>query len=149
MMQLDEIDAIIVRSLMNYARVSLSKIAKECSLSVTAIKKRVKKLEDEGMLGKAVLTPNMASFGYPYSVFVGINLKERIEDDVISLIKTHNKIAGIEKTIGRYDICLFIFSKSVEELNELKNQLIQMKGVYNVEINIWGKTILNYDNVRV
>lgn len=149
MMQLDEIDAIIVRSLMNYARVSLSKIAKECNLSVTAIKKRVKKLEEEGMLSKAVLTPNMASFGYPYSVFVGINLKERIEDDVISLIKTHNKIAGIEKTIGRYDICLFIFSKSVEELNELKNQLIQMKGVYNIDINIWGKTILNYDNVRV
>ncbi len=149
MMQLDEIDAIIVRSLMNYARVSLSKIAKECNLSVTAIKKRVKKLEEEGMLSKAVLTPNMSSFGYPYSVFAGINLKAGIEDDVISLIKTHNKIAGIEKTIGRYDICLFIFSKSVEELNDLKNQLIQMKGVYNVDINIWGKTILNYDNVRV
>ena len=148
MMQLDEIDAIIVRSLMNYARVSLSKIAKECNLSVTAVKKRVKKLEEEGMLGEAILTPNMASFGYPYSVFVGINLKAEIEDDVISLIKIHNKIAGIEKTIGRYDICLFIFSKSVEELNDLKNHLIQMKGVYNVDINIWGKTILNYDNVR-
>jgi DNA-binding Lrp family transcriptional regulator len=148
MMQLDKIDSIIVRSLMNNARVSLSKIAKECNLSVTAVKKRVKKLEEKGMLGKAVLAPNMVSFGYPYSVFVGINLKSGIEDDVISLIKMHNKIAGIEKTIGRYDICLFIFSKSVEELNELKNLLIQITGVYNIDINIWGKTILNYDNVR-
>ena len=76
MMQLDETDAIIVKSLMNDARVSLSKIAKECNLSVTAIKKRVKKLEEEGMLGKAILTPNMFSFGYPYAVFVGIVANE-------------------------------------------------------------------------
>jgi DNA-binding Lrp family transcriptional regulator len=148
MMKFDEIDAIIVRSLMNNARSSLSEIAKECHLSVTAIKKRINKLEEINMLGKAVLTPNMAYFGYPYPVFVGINLKSGIEDDVITQIKVHYKIAGIEKTIGRYDMCIFIFSKSVKELNELKNLLIQMKGVYSVDINIWGKTIQNIDNVR-
>jgi DNA-binding Lrp family transcriptional regulator len=148
MMKFDEIDSIIVRSLMNDARSSLSKIAKECHLSVTAIKKRINKLEEKGIICKAVLTPNMASFGYPYSVFVGINMNSLTEDDVIRLIKNHNKIAGIEKTIGRYDLCLFIFSKSVEELNKLKNLLIQMEGVYNVDINIWGKTIQNIDNIR-
>jgi hypothetical protein len=91
----------------------------------------------------------MAYFGLIYPILVGVNLDLESEAKIINLIKKHTKVAGIDKSIGNYDLCLFVFSKNVNELDELRHLIMKQKGVRNIEINIWKKFYLKYDNIEI
>jgi hypothetical protein len=76
-------------------------------------------------------------------------MPQRDIQKVINIVKEHSVVAGIDQTNGHYDLCLFLFSKSVEELDNLKKLLIDEKNVRGVEINVWNKFEINYDNINI
>ena len=69
------------------------------------------------------------------------------EDNITKFIKSKVKVAGIDKTIGKYDLCLVVFAKSINELNELKYQIRKHKGVKDIEFFIWSKNHFNLDKI--
>ena len=69
------------------------------------------------------------------------------EDNITQFIKSKVQVAGIDKTIGKYDLCLVVFAKSINELNDLRYQLKKHKGVKDLELFIWNKNHFNFDNI--
>lgn len=149
MIKIDETDTKILRALIKDARSKLTDIAEDCELSSTAVKNRIVRLKKSGLIVKASLLVDMAFLGYPYPVLIGVNLDHNQEDNIIELIRKHTKVVGIDKTIGKYDLCLFVFAESINELDKLKYLIRKQKGVKNIEINIWNKIHLNYGNINV
>ncbi len=148
-LKIDEIDAIILRSLIKEARSKKTDIAKDCGLSSMAIKNRIELMKANGLVVNSALTVNLALFGYPYPLLIGVNILPESENDVIQLIKQHTKVAGIDRTIGKYDLCLFVFAKDLKDLDRLKNLIKTQKGVKKIDINIWSEFQLNYDNIEI
>jgi Lrp/AsnC family leucine-responsive transcriptional regulator len=148
LVNLDEVDAKILRLLLEDSRMKKVYIAKECELSSTAIINRIGLMKKSGLLLKPVLSINMAPFGYSYPVTIGVNLHPSVEQDITELIEDRTIVAGIDKTYGEYDICLFVFAKNLQDLERLKNLIMNYNGVSKIDIHIWNEFNLNYSNIN-
>ena len=145
--EIDEIDAKILLSLINDARSKKTEMAEDCGLTSTAIKNRIELMKANGLIVKSVLSVNLAFFGYPFMLLIGVNLLPETENQVIELIKQRTKVAGIDRTMGKYDLCLFVFAENLNDLDRLKNLIKNQKGVTKIDINIWNQFQLNYNNI--
>jgi DNA-binding Lrp family transcriptional regulator len=147
MLEIDEIDRKILRALIRNSRTKLKDIANDCEISSTAVKNRINRLEKNRLILRFVLPLNMASFGYQIPVLIGVNVENNHIQNIISLIKKHTKVAGIDKTFGKYNLCLFVFAKNVNDLERLKLIIRKEKGVKNIEISLWNKYYFNWGNL--
>jgi DNA-binding Lrp family transcriptional regulator len=145
--KIDEIDVKILQALIRDSRSKLKDIADECGLSSTAIKNRIDRMKKSGLIVKSIIKVNMAFFEYHIGLLIGVNLEPDQEANITKFIKRQVKVAGINKTIGKYDLCLVVFAKSIKELDELKYLIRKQKGVKNVEVSIWSKTHFNFDTI--
>ena len=146
-LEIDEIDAKILLSLINDARSKKTEIAEDCGLTSTAIKNRIELMKANGLIVKSALSVNLAFFGYPYMLLIGLNLQPETENQIIEKIKQLTKVAGIDRTMGKYDLCLFVFAENLNDLDRLKNLIKNQKGVTKIDINIWNQVQLNYNNI--
>ena len=146
-MKIDETDAKILRTLLKDGRSKLVDIAKDCKLSSTAIKNRIVLMKKSGLIVKPVLNLNMAFFKYPLIVLIGVNLDPKQEQKIIKIFKKHAQVAGIDRTIGKYDLCLFVFAKNISDLDRLKSLIRNQRSVKNIDVNIWDELYMNYSNV--
>lgn len=145
--EIDEVDVKILKALIRDTRSRIKDIADECKLSSTAIINRIDKMKRRGLISKFVLNINMEFFGYKIPVLIGVNLDPYFEDEIVKIIKSHVKVAGINRTIGKYDLCIVVFANNIQKLDELKYFVKKQKGVKNVELNIWSKNHFNFDNI--
>ena len=145
--EIDETDVKILKALIRDSRSKLKDIANECRLSSTAVKNRIDKMKKKGLIYKFVMNINMEFFGYKIPLLIGINLDPYFEHEIVKIIKSHVKVAGINKSIGKYDLCIVVFAKNINELDELKYLVKKQKGVKNIELNIWSKNHFNFDKI--
>jgi DNA-binding Lrp family transcriptional regulator len=145
--EIDETDVKILKALIRDSRSKLKDIANECRLSSTAVKNRIDKMKRSGLIYKNVLNINMEFFEYKIPLLIGVNLDPYFEHEIVKIIKSHVKVAGINKSIGKYDLCMVVFAENINELDELKYLVKKQKGVKNVELNIWSKNYFNFDNI--
>jgi DNA-binding Lrp family transcriptional regulator len=145
----DEIDGKIVRYLIGDSRSKKTDMAKECGLSSVAVINRIDLMKKSGLIVKPVLSVNMASFGYPHPVVIGVNLDSCIEQSVTELIEENTIVAGIDETFGEYDLCIFAFAKSLKDLDRLKNLLMSQDGVNKINVHVGHEFHLNYNNIRL
>ena len=145
--EIDEKDVKILQALIKNSRSKLKDIANECGLSSTAIKNRIDKMKKSGLIIRSVLKFNMDFFDYHIGLTIGVNLEPQEEYNITKFIKSKVKVAGIDKTIGKYDLCLVVFATSINELDELKYELRKQNGVKDIELFIWSKNHFNFDSV--
>ncbi len=77
---LDAIDRRILRSLQENARISNVELAREVGLSPSPCLRRVRDLEESGIIRRYVALLDPAALGLPVSVFVQVSLERQIED---------------------------------------------------------------------
>jgi len=68
--QIDEIDAKILRELIKNSRTKLKDLAEYCNVSINAIFKRIQRLKESGLIKRATLFTNMGALGYEISATI-------------------------------------------------------------------------------
>jgi DNA-binding Lrp family transcriptional regulator len=149
LVEIDEIDAKILRELIKDARTKLKDIAKECGLSSNAIFKRVKRLKATGIITGTILYTNLALSGYEYSATIGINLNADQESGVVKLIRKHAKVIALYQSVGKYDLCAFVVAKSMAELDQLKQVIRKHVGIKRIAVNFWDTSNFNFENIEL
>ena len=61
---IDEIDAKIIMSLLKEARTTFTAMAKECKITVSAVRTRFTRLKKEGIINGAIMQVNPYSLGF-------------------------------------------------------------------------------------
>lgn len=82
MLPLDRIDRAILHELQLDGRVSNVKLAERVNLSESACLRRVKRLEDAGVIEGYIMLINQAAVGLPGNVFVEITLSRQQREDL-------------------------------------------------------------------
>ncbi|NHJ01505.1 MAG: winged helix-turn-helix transcriptional regulator [Candidatus Heimdallarchaeota archaeon] len=131
---MDSKDLEIIKLLHSSSRMPFSTVAKNVKLSLNAVKKRVNKLEKEGVIK-----------GYSCELSFGIlgeetglarinvsNAAERLEE-VVDIIGNHELVFTVGVGIGNKLIAVFTY-KSSSEVIELENWLKSISYVEKVEI---------------
>ena len=113
---MDSVNRKIIEMLQNDGRVPYSDIAAYVNLSEAAVRKRVKKLESEGVIDIVAVT-DPKQMGFPRQALVGITVDGDVEP-VLAHLRELEEITYLVVTTGRYDILAEIVARSDSHLKE-------------------------------
>ncbi|MFT8593159.1 MAG: Lrp/AsnC family transcriptional regulator [Bifidobacterium sp.] len=129
---LDDINKTIIKELQKDGRRSYVAIGKLVGLSEAAVRSRVQRLTDSGII-QIVAVTNPMQLGYHRQAMIGVTLSGALEP-VVAKLKAINNIDYIVVTAGRYDLLLEVFCVSDTELLDLVNSIRKLSGVNRTEI---------------
>lgn len=125
-MEIDEKDLRIIKSLKEHSNAHINKISKETRIPLTTIHNREKKLVKEGIIKNYTINIDYAKIGKPIKSYVLItvnqnayNTKKLSQEEICKLIKKVDGVESIDIVTGTTDIILQIRASSIENLNEI------------------------------
>ena len=77
---IDETDKHLLRFLQTQARMSITELAEQVNLSATPCARRIKRLEDSGIITGYHIQTNAQKLGYPLAVFIAISMDRHTAD---------------------------------------------------------------------
>ena len=130
---LDEIDKAIIRALQVDGRMSYAKLGPEVGLSQAAVRQRVQRLTDSGVMQVVAVTDPL-SLGFTVQAMIGV----RAEGDLRALGASLSAIAEIDYVViasGAYDLLLEVICEDTDHLLTLVNDVIRATpGVRSAEV---------------
>lgn len=133
---LDRYDMKILQVLSRDGRISWSDLAEEIGLSLTPTLRRVRKMEQAGLIKgyTAILDQSWLTGAMP--VFISVKLERQI-DEILTGVE--EVIANLPEVVGGYlmsgsnDYLLHAFVRDLEHYRDLLGQLTKMTGIAHIE----------------
>lgn len=143
---MDEIDRKILRALQEDATIPIADLAQKVGLSHTPCWRRVKQMEDAGVIRRAVLLdPEL--LGLPINVLANVKLKAHDEETLEAFEKAASQQPAIVDCFimgGDSDYALRIVVGSIEEYERLlKKTLLHFPGVAAMSSHFALKCVKN------
>jgi Lrp/AsnC family transcriptional regulator for asnA, asnC and gidA len=130
---LDDIDKAIIRSLQVDGRMSYARLGPEVGLSQAAVRQRVQRLTDSGVMQVVAVTDPL-SVGFTVQAMIGV----RAEGDLRALGASLGAIAEIDYVViasGSFDLLLEVVCEDTDHLLVLVNDVIRATpGVRSAEV---------------
>ena len=139
-MTLDVHDFKILRQLLRDATQTPSQLARKIGLSQPAIWRRIKRLQDEGIIVGRDLLLDAEKVGFGVTVFLGIKLatKGRVSlDDFERTVVAIPEVQTVEHVLGLYDYRLRVVARDLADFERvLRRRIMALPGVGDVEANV-------------
>ncbi len=134
-LQVDDIDAQIIKMLKLNGRTHNTEIAKKLKLSETAIRKRIKKLLDDEVI-QIVAVVNHKKLGYMLRGNICIKTDIKKIDHVKRELDKIDRIWYIAHLTGAFDFDIEFSVKSQDELRIVVEQISNIDGVLKTDVSI-------------
>ena len=139
-MQLDDVSKAIIEQLQADGRRSYAEIGKAVGLSEAAVRQRVQKLTDSGVMQVVAVTDPM-QLGFYRQAMIGI----RVTGDTTVLAAALSKLAAVDYvvlTAGSFDILVEVVTENDDDLITLLNKEIRaLDGVQSTETFVYLKLV--------
>ncbi|MCC6013346.1 MAG: Lrp/AsnC family transcriptional regulator [Candidatus Verstraetearchaeota archaeon] len=127
MKNLDEIDLKIISILKNDSRTPYTKIAEELHISEAAVRKRVEKLKNEGIIKKFTIEVDL---GERIQALILISVLPSYPNPTIAqAIKKINGIEKVYEVAGEVDIIAIASGRSIHEINKYIDDIRKIEGI--------------------
>mgnify|MGYP000131914909 CR=1 FL=1 len=135
--RLDAIDRKILSQLQSDSRITMQELADKVGLSVSPCHRRVKLLEQRGVISRYIATVDQKSLGLHVSVFISIKLARQKEEDLNRFAKAISKwdeVLECYLMTGNRDYLLRVVAPDLGAYEEfLRTRLTRIPGVRGVE----------------
>jgi len=129
----DEKDLEIIRILQADARTPFLEIAKRLRMSEAAVRKRVKRLEQDGVIERFVAIVNPSKLGYNAVALVGIDAAPDKYLGVVERLAALDEVKSVVTSTGDHMIVAEVWARDNRELTEIVTQKIgKLDGVTRV-----------------
>jgi Lrp/AsnC family leucine-responsive transcriptional regulator len=135
-MAFDRIDRAILRTLQADGRTPNVALARQVNLSESACLRRVRQLEESGVIAGYVMLVDQARVGYPSDVFVQISLQRQQAED---LERFERAVRGVDEIMecylmtGEADYLLRVVAADAADFERLHTQVLtRLPGVARV-----------------
>ncbi|GGE57285.1 Lrp/AsnC family transcriptional regulator [Actibacterium pelagium] len=140
MTPLDEIDRQILRILSEDATQSAGAIGRKLDMSQPATWRRIKRLQDDGILTGRRVDLDQEALGFGVTVFLGVKLatKGRVSlEDFERAVSAIPEVQSVQHVLGLYDYRLRVVARDIADFERvLRRRIMTMPGVGNVEANV-------------
>ncbi len=140
MIDLDATDHQILRSLAQDATQSASAIGRALGLSQPATWRRIKRLQDSGVITGQRLDLDREQLGFGVTVFLGVKLatKGRVSlEDFERAVCAIPEVQTVEHILGLYDYRLRVVARDIADFERvLRRRIMMLPGVGDVEANV-------------
>ncbi|MCK4327961.1 MAG: Lrp/AsnC family transcriptional regulator [Candidatus Diapherotrites archaeon] len=136
-MEIDEIDARILELLSENSRMSYSDIARHFGFSDVAIRKRVDKLTEKGIIKKFTTAVDQKKLGKNVTAFLFFNTRSDKTQEIADQLLALDGIEDVYIALGVYDIIAKVHCADVVALKLLTEQkLNDINGIIEVRPSI-------------
>ena len=137
MTELDAIDRKILAILQSDSRVTMQDLADRVGLSVSPCHRRVKLLEERGVISRYIAMVDQKSVGLPVSVFISIKLERQKEEDLNRFARAISKWEEVLECYlmtGNRDYLLRVVTADLPSHEAfLKTKLTRLDGIASIE----------------
>jgi Lrp/AsnC family leucine-responsive transcriptional regulator len=134
---LDAIDRKILNLLQADSRTTMAELAEKVGLSVSPCHRRVKLLEQRGVITRYIATVDQKSLGLHVSVFISIKLARQKEEDLNRFARAISKwdeVLECYLMTGNRDYLLRVVAADLSSYEAfLKNKLTRLDGIASIE----------------
>ena len=131
-MILDEKDLKIIEILRENARTSYTDIARQLGISDVAVLKRIRKLEQLGVIRKYTIVVDPKKLGYTAISITGIDVAPEQLFTVLDELKSKEYVKFLALTSGDHGIMATIWARDSRELAKIHDEISKMDGVKRV-----------------
>ena len=137
---LDKTDIRILKLLANDSRISYAEIAREVHLSRMAVRERVMKMLEEGIIERFTVQLNSKKVGLNTPVFLQVKAVPNKLDDVANALVEYSQIESIYAMTGKNELYADAFVEDIESLEKfIFEEIYKIEGITEVEYNIITK----------
>ncbi|WP_413873956.1 Lrp/AsnC family transcriptional regulator [Albidovulum sp.] len=140
MIDLDDIDRAILRLLVADAGQSAGAVGRALGLSQPAAWRRIRRLEEAGVLAGQRIELDAAALGFTVTVFLGVKLatKGRVSlEDFERAATAIPEVQTVQHVLGLYDYRLRVTARDLADFERvLRRRIMTLPGLGNVEANV-------------
>ena len=140
MTALDATDRAILRALSEDAGLSAGEIGRRLGLSQPAAWRRIRRLEDEGVIAGQRIEVDREKLGFGVTVFLGVKLatKGRVSlTDFERAVTAIPEVQVVQHVLGLFDYRLRVTARDIADFERvLRRRIMALPGVGNVEANV-------------
>lgn len=140
MIELDTLDRKILRALVADATQSTSALGRKLGLSQPATWRRIRRLEQAGVIMGRRLELDREQLGFGVTVFLGVKLatKGRVSlEDFERAVCAIPEVQTVEHILGLYDYRLRVVARDISDFERvLRRRIMMLPGVGDVEANV-------------
>ncbi|TCR64940.1 Lrp/AsnC family transcriptional regulator [Bosea sp. BK604] len=142
---LDSTDRRMLAVLQDDGRITNQDLSQKVGLSPTPCLRRLKRLEESGVIRgySAIVDPR--AYGLPFSVFVSIRLSQQTQDNIAEFekaVESWNEVAECYLMTGSQDYLLRVLTDGIDGYERfLKQKITRLKCIQSVESNFAMATI--------
>ncbi|MGV1757718.1 Lrp/AsnC family transcriptional regulator [Rhizobium sp. P44RR-XXIV] len=144
-MRLDEIDKRILRVLQRDGRIQNIELAKEVGLSPSPCLRRVKLLEDAGIIDRYVAVLNPVKAGLPLSLFARVWLTAQDAETIDHFIAAMKKLPQVMECyimLGESDALLRVAVSDLDDYRQFQStHLTKINGIQNVKTDVPSEVV--------
>jgi len=132
MVRISEKDITIINFLMRDARMPYTEIARRLGVTEAAVRKRVKKLEEEGIIRGYQAQVDAKKIGYKIVAEIGFDIEPERYVRVIDEIKEWPEVKRMKSTTGDHMIMIECWFHDSDEMVQFVRKLESIEGVQRV-----------------
>ena len=144
-MTLDRHDKLILKALQKDGRISNVQLAAQVSLSESACLRRVRALEESGMISRYAALISQNEAGLPGNVFVQIGLQREVESDLAAFEEAVRDIPEVMECYlmsGEFDYLIRVVVADMADFERIhKTELTRLPGVARVNSSFAIRTV--------
>ena len=138
--KLDDFDRKILNLLQRDGRISVLELSERVGLSPTPVSRRVRRLEESGIITGYTALIDEAALGFDVSVFVSVKLDKQVDD---ALAEFEAAVGGFPEVVdcwlmtGNRDYLLRVVTENLKAFETfLVGRLTRVRGVASIESSI-------------
>ncbi|MFK0521682.1 Lrp/AsnC family transcriptional regulator [Paenibacillus illinoisensis] len=147
---LDSIDSHILRRLAQNSRISYTDLAKEVGLSGVAVKERIDRLVNHGIIEQFSIVISAEKLGKKISAYLELEVEPAHLNEIIEALKQNDRVAVLYEMTGPCILHIHILVESIEEMEQFMNESIySLEGIVRAETQILMKRHKNQDGLNI
>ena len=125
-------DMDIIKLMLNNARISYKELSDIFNITETGIRKRIKKLEERGVIKKYTIHVDVKPLGYKKKVLIGIDTTPEKYIDIMEKLREKEEVIHMYSTTGDHMLMIEVWFRNNEELSRYIKQLEKIEGIIRI-----------------
>ena len=140
MIDLDDLDRALLRALVQEGGLSAGELGRRLGVSQPAAWRRVRRLEEAGVLAGRRIEVDRAALGFGVTVFLGVKLamKGRVSlEDFERAVGAIPEVQVVQHVLGLFDYRLRVVARDIADFERvLRRRIMTLPGVGQVEATV-------------
>ena len=133
---MNNLDASIIALLKRNARMSVTQMSHELTVSRVTIDSHIKKMETSGVITGYTVTLGAEEFRHNVSGWIMINVLANEEENIITKMISMPEITRLHTTNGRWDLAAEIQTSTLEAFDTAISRLRQIPGIKDTDTSL-------------